>query len=73
MKKGRCKDRSVYDFELYYVLSHVNIYITIYDMYYMNKASDEHSHHPVCEACGKEFQSVHDLTVHIDKEHQHKY
>ena len=39
----------------------------------MNKPSDEHTHHPVCEACGKEFDNVHELTVHVDKEHQHKY
>jgi hypothetical protein len=39
----------------------------------MNRPSDEHTHHPVCEAYGKEFDNVHELTVHVDKEHQHKY
>jgi hypothetical protein len=38
----------------------------------MGKTSDEHSYHPVCEACGKEFYNVHELTVHVDKEHQRK-
>jgi hypothetical protein len=38
----------------------------------MNKPSDEHTHHPVCEVCGKEFDSVHELSVHVDKEHRHK-
>jgi hypothetical protein len=26
-----------------------------------------------CEACGEEFNSVHELTVYVDKEHQSKY
>lgn len=39
----------------------------------MNKSSDEHTNHPVCETCGKEFDNIQELTVHVEKEHQHKY
>jgi hypothetical protein len=31
---------------------------------------DEHPHHPVCEACGKEFSNTHELSVHIDEAHR---
>ena len=39
----------------------------------MSKLSDEHTNHPVCDICGMEFDNVNDLTVHVEKEHQHKY
>ena len=38
-----------------------------YEPLKMNKPSDEHTHHPGCEACGKEFDNVHELTVHVDR------
>ena len=35
----------------------------------MGAKSDEHIHHPICEACGKEFSDVNQLR-HIDEEHR---
>ena len=36
----------------------------------MGAKGDKHVHHPVCEACGKEFADTHQLSVHIDEEHR---
>jgi len=36
----------------------------------MGIKGDEHVHHPVCEACGKEFADTHQLSVHIDEQHR---
>jgi hypothetical protein len=30
----------------------------------MGAKGDKHVHHPVCEACGKEFADTHQLSVH---------
>ena len=36
----------------------------------MASKGDEHLHHPKCEACGKEFSTTKELTLHIDNEHR---
>ena len=36
----------------------------------MGAKGDEHAHHPVCEACGKEFADTHQLSLHIDEQHR---
>jgi hypothetical protein len=37
-----------------------------------NSTGDEHSHHPLCEACGQEFATVDQLSMHIDQAHRGK-
>ncbi len=34
------------------------------------KKDDEHVHHPICEACGKEFDDTNQLSIHIDEQHR---
>lgn len=36
----------------------------------MKTNTDEHPHHPVCEVCGKEFDDIHELSIHIDQTHR---
>lgn len=36
----------------------------------MGANADEHTHHPICEACGKEFSDTRELSEHIDREHR---
>lgn len=31
---------------------------------------DEHIHHPRCEICEKEFDTTHELSIHIDQMHR---
>jgi hypothetical protein len=38
----------------------------------METKGDEHLHHPLCEICQKEFNSTHELSVHIDQVHRSK-
>ena len=36
----------------------------------MAAKNDEHVHHPICEACGKQFADTNQLSTHIDEQHR---
>lgn len=38
----------------------------------MAAKNDEHVHHPICEACGKQFADTNQLSTHIDEQHRKK-
>jgi len=38
----------------------------------MEPKGDEHLHHPVCEVCQEEFDDVHVLSKHVNKEHRNQ-
>ena len=38
----------------------------------METKGDEHLHHPLCGICQKEFNSINELSAHIDQVHRSK-